>query len=104
MRKSYSSSFKARVARAAIQEDRTLSELSAEFDVPQTVISKWKSQALDNIERAFLKSSATGSGLVEKSLRREVSVLREKIGELTIERDFLSSASVRLRGGGSRRW
>ncbi len=59
MRKSYTSAFKASVALAAIREEGTLSELSSRFDVPSTLISKWKSHLLEQSSSLFVRGKHT---------------------------------------------
>jgi transposase len=52
-KKKYSPVFKTKVALSAIREEGTLSELSGRYGVNATMISKWKKQALDNMNSAF---------------------------------------------------
>ena len=52
-RKSYSAAFKAKVALAAQRQDKTISQLAAQFKVHPIVISRWKAQLLDNAEQVF---------------------------------------------------
>ena len=46
-RRSHSPSFKARVALAALREDKTMAELCKEFELHSTQINQWKRQLLD---------------------------------------------------------
>ena len=92
IRKNYTAKFKRDVALALIREDATISELSARYGVHQSVMQRWKRQALENIEGIF-------SGKIEKqeqSHLSEINRLHQKIGQLTIEKDFLEEASSRL--------
>ena len=84
-RRNHSSAFKAKVALAAIKGDRTLAELSEYFDVHPNQITQWKSQLLERAEEAF-----DGAGSKEPSI--DVKTLHAKIGELTLENDFLEGA------------
>ena len=99
-RKQYTASFKAKVAIAAIREDAPISELSSRYGVHQTVISRWKKEALQSMEAVF-------SGKFEakdSDHKEEIKALHTKIGQLTVERDFLADASNRLGLGGVRKW
>ena len=87
-RRKFTNKFKAMVALAAIREQKTLAELSKEFEVSPNQISQWKQEAIRNMEKAFGEKSEED----EKSIRK----LREKVGELTIERDFFEDACKRL--------
>ncbi len=88
VRKKHSLIFKVKVALAALSEDKTIAELSAEFGIHASQITKWKKQ---------LKESAVGvfKGEIvseDKSHKKELDLLHAKIGKLTVERDFLAEA------------
>ena len=91
-RRKFTNKFKAMVALAAIREQKTLAELSKEFEVSPNQISQWKQEAIRNMEKAFGGTGDEKSEDDEKSIRK----LREKVGELTIERDFFEDACKRL--------
>lgn len=84
-RRNHSPAFKAKVALAAIQGDKTLVELSEHFDVHANQITQWKQQLLDRAVEAF-------DGAGPEAPPVDVKVLHAKIGELTLENDFLESA------------
>ena len=90
-RSKHSPSFKAKVALAAIREQETVPQLSKRYGIHANQIYKWKSQVLEQaavvFERNAVTSDATG---------REEELLK-KIGELTVERDFLSNGLDRRR-------
>lgn len=99
-RKSYSPEFKSKVALAAIREEGTLSELSSRFSVNANMISKWKKQALESFSDIFSNRRET----IQTSNDHQIKELHAKIGELTIEPDFLQTASVKLGLRGGRTW
>lgn len=87
-RKNHAPAFKAKVALLALSGEKTISELSSEFGVHQTQIHRWVKQ---------LKESAVGifSGEIkteEAKREKELHELHAKIGQLTVERDFLAKA------------
>jgi len=87
-RRNHSPAFKAKVALAAIKGEKTLAELAQLHDVHPTQITMWKSQLIDGAASLF------GAGSTGKNSEPEVDLktLHAKIGELTLENDFLSSA------------
>ena len=86
-RRNHSAAFKASVAIEAIKGEHTLSELAARFELHPTQIQQWKRQLLDGSKDVFGASEKE-----RKQTASEVKELHAKIGQLTMERDFLSQA------------
>ena len=85
-RRNFSARFKARVALEALRGEHTVSELAARYEVHPNLISTWKKRAREGLVDVF-------AGKVEKGPKRSEAKTRElyaKIGELTVEKDFLS--------------
>lgn len=98
-RNHYSAKFKLKVVLSALREDVPISELSSEYGVHATVINRWKKEALGSIEVGF--SSKLDKQQTDHAY--EVKELHAKIGELTMERDFLSKASEGLKSRGAKK-
>jgi len=91
-RTKHSAAFKAKVALAAVREQETVAELARRHKVHANQIYKWKRQLLENVSRAFEWEAGYGG----EASSREAELL-QKIGELTVERDFLSRGLGRFR-------
>ena len=85
-RRNHTPVFKSRVALAAIKGDKTVAELSQQFDVHSNQITQWKNQLLGRAGVVF-----EGSGY-QAAPPIDVKELHAKIGELTLENDFLEGA------------
>ncbi len=87
-RRTFTAAFKAKVALEALKGDQTLSELAARYKVHPNLITKWKRQAGDGLVGIFSGKPASA----DHSHEAQIKELHAKIGELTIEKDFLSKA------------
>lgn len=87
-RRNHSPAFKAKVALAAIKGERTIQQLADQFDIHVSQITAWKEQLQEGAADVF------GAGMGAKSSTPEVDIksLHAKIGELTLENDFLEGA------------
>jgi transposase len=85
IRKSHSAEFKYKVALEALKEQETLAALSQKYSVHGAQIQKWKSQLQKEGSTLF----SDKRGKPAKSQDKMISQLHEKIGKLTVEKDFL---------------
>ena len=84
MRK-HTPAFKKQVALATLRQDNTIAEICQQFSIAASQVYKWRDQALANMEEAFVYGKKFGADAHE----HEIAKLHQKIGKLTVERDFL---------------
>lgn len=84
-RRNHSPAFKARVAMAALKGDKTLAELAQMYDVHANQITQWKTQLQERAAEAFGGDADNGPPV-------DLKALHAKIGQLTLENDFLEGA------------
>ena len=87
----YSSEFKAKVALEALVGDSTTAQLAERHGVHPNQITQWKAQARAGMAEIFSR----GPDKKAKSHDQQIKELHAKIGQLTVERDFLAKASGR---------
>jgi transposase len=85
--RTHSAAFRAKVAMAAVKGERTLAELAQQFDVHPNQITGWKRQLQERAADVFGAGGTTSS-----EPQVDLKELHAKIGQLTLENDFLSGA------------
>lgn len=90
-RRNHSAVFKAKVAVAALRGDKTLAELSEQFQIHVNQITQWKAQLLERANEAFATAAERN-----QAASPDVKGLHAKIGQLAIENDFLAAALGRM--------
>jgi transposase len=91
-RRNHTPAFKAKVAMAAIKGDKTIAQLAEQFDVHPNQITAWKDQLQQGAADVF---GPGGGGSVPSAPSVDVKSLHAKIGELTLENDFLEGALIK---------
>ena len=91
-RRNHSAKFKAQVALEAIRGEKTIAEIAAHHEVHPSQVTAWKTQVLENLAGIF------GDNVVAEDGKERIRELHAKIGELTVERDFLEGALGKFPG------
>ena len=87
-RKRYSAALKAKVALEAIKGHETVAELASRHGLHPTQIAAWKREAVEKLAQVFDERN----GARDQNRDAELTKLHAKIGQLVVERDFLSKA------------
>jgi transposase len=85
-RRRFTGEFKARVALEALRGDKTTQEIASKHKVHPNQVSTWKRRAMDGLCKVF----SNGADRDQRNHDAEVRELHAKIGQLTVERDFLA--------------
>ena len=86
-RRTHTPAFKARVALAALREDRTMAELCNEYELHPNQIAEWKRRLLERAAEVFVGADAAPPV--------DLAPLHAKIGQLALENDFLERALIK---------
>lgn len=97
-RRNHKPEFKAKVALEALKGDLTLAELAQKHDVHANQITDWKKQLLENADQAF------GGIKASEDAQSKIKELHAKIGQLTMENDFLEKGLTRIHGPRGKGW
>jgi transposase-like protein len=89
-RKRHDGAFKAKVGLEALKGIKTVSQIAKEFDVHPVQVSQWKNQVLERLPVLF---GSEAEKVVDEGV---VAKLHEKIGQLTVENDFLKKKCKQL--------
>ena len=87
-RRNHTPAFKAKVALAALKGEKTQGELAQQYDVHANQITTWKAHLVSSAADIF----ASGSASKDAAPAVDLKTLHAKIGELTLENDFLAGA------------
>lgn len=100
-RKEYTPEYKAKLVVEILKEEQTISEIASRENINVKQLGNWKAEFLENSSRAFSRSRD------EKNIARQVSELEEKekkyqakVGQLTLEVDFLKETAKKMFGSG----
>ncbi|MCP4448278.1 MAG: transposase [Myxococcales bacterium] len=98
-RRNHSPAFKAKVALTAIAGELTMAEMTKKFDVHAHQITTWKKQLVALAPDVFGKPQAD-SGDTEETIHN----LQAKVGQLTMENDFLERGLTNIHGPRGKNW
>lgn len=85
-RRNHSAAFKAKVAIEALADGKTIAEIAQKHDVHPNQVTEWRRQLIERAAGAFGGAAAPEAAAVD------LKALHAKIGQLTLENDFLEGA------------
>ena len=98
-RRSFSAEFKAKLVLELIREERTLGEIAQEHNISPNQLRNWKIEFLEKAARAFSESKQEIELRDrEKEMDEQLHELMAKVGQLTIENDWLKKKSKEVFG------
>lgn len=95
-RKRYAATFKTKAVLELLSNQGTLNEVASKYQIDPTMLSKWKHVFLDACPSIFDDKRKKDDKLLEKEVY--IGDLEKKVGQLTIERDWLKKKSDELLG------
>lgn len=89
-RKTYTADFKAKVVLEVLEAEQTLNEIASKYELLPANVKNWKKMFLENMSLAFDKSTVVKEYKSEiETLQKSNDQLAKKVGNLTVEKDFL---------------
>lgn len=88
MRRTWSAQEKANIVLEILREESTLVEISKKYDIAQPVLSRWKTDFINNMPSVFAKKGED-IDKIQKEYEEEKETLIKKIGELSMDVDYL---------------
>ena len=83
-RKKYPKEFKARIALEALRDEKSIAEISSEYEVHSNMVSKWKKHLKDNMSEIFIRKNEQ-----EPDAERKIDNLYKEIGQIQVENAWL---------------
>jgi len=100
--KKWSAAAKFEIVLLVLKGETTLNEICKRYEVAPSQVHAWKKQILEQGASLFTTKSDKAAEATAIELERKQSKLYEKIGELTVERDFLKKSWEKLPGNGDK--
>ena len=93
-RRTHSPEFKARVALEAMKGIKPIHQIAAENEIHPVQVSQWKKELAERVGEIFERKNARSKEAEQE--KRRIEALERKVGQLTIERDWLAKKSKEL--------
>ena len=98
-RRQFTPEFKAKVVMEMLREEKTLSEIASEHEISPNQLRNWKNEFVGNVAKVFSEGRDAKEGKArEKDMEQDRNELLAKVGQLTIEVDWLKKKSAEMLG------
>jgi len=98
-RRQFTAEFKAKIVMEVLREEKTLSEIAANNELNPNQLRSWKKEFIENAAKVFSESrDAKEIKAKEKEMEQDHNDLLAKVGQLTIEVDWLKKKSAEMLG------
>lgn len=91
-RRKHTAEFKARVALEALKGLETINQIAAKYELHPVQVGTWKKELLDGAGSLFERKNVKD----DSEQDRRIEGLERKVGQLTMENEFLEKKSVQL--------
>jgi len=100
-RREYTAAYKAKIVLEVLKEEKTLGEIALREGINPSQISNWKREFLNNASRVFAQEKLEKEALRKiQELEAKEKLYQAKVGQLTLEVDFLKECSRKIHGDG----
>lgn len=100
-RKAYTPEYKAKLLIEVLREEKTLSEIASREGINPKQLGNWRSEFIENAARAFSRSKDEKAAAQQvEELKAREKEYQAKVGQLTLEVDFLKEAGKKVFGSG----
>lgn len=100
-RKAYTPEYKAKLVIEVLREEKTLSEIASREGINPKQLGNWRSEFIENAARAFSRSKDEKAAAQQvEELKAREKEYQAKVGQLTLEVDFLKEAGKKVFGSG----
>ena len=93
-RRHLTAEFKARVAKEALKEEKSIQEIAQDNDIAPTQVSAWKKELEERMSELFERKNAASDAA--KKSDKQAARLERKVGQLVIEKEFLEKKCEQL--------
>ena len=98
-KRSYSPEYKAKIVLEILREEQHISEIASREGISRTQLQNWKKEFLDNVALVFSQSKIEKQKRTEEKIAEErEEALAKKVGQLSIENDFLKKKYRQIHG------